>query len=103
MKLDRENIELRIIPILKKYEVKKAALFGSYARGEETESSDVDVLIEFKVRKTLIDLVGLEQEIEEELQISTDVITYNSIYHRLRDIILKEEKVFYEEGTIDIS
>ena len=46
MKLKREDIEIRVIPILKKYDVQKAALFGSYARGDETEDSDVDILVE---------------------------------------------------------
>ncbi len=102
-KLNRKDIEIRVIPILKKYDVKKAALFGSYARGEETDESDIDILVEFDKRKSLLDLVGLEQDIEEELKKETDVITYNSIYHRLRDYILRDERVFYEKGSIDIS
>ncbi|MCX6719707.1 MAG: nucleotidyltransferase domain-containing protein, partial [Candidatus Staskawiczbacteria bacterium] len=56
-----QEIKRKISPILKKNGVKKAAIFGSYARGEEKKRSDVDILIEYeKNDKSLLDLVGLE-------------------------------------------
>ncbi len=79
------------IPLLKKYGVARAGIFGSYARGEETKKSDVDMLVEFKGRKSLLDLVGLELELKKVLKRKVDLITYNSIYPPLKDRILGDE------------
>lgn len=80
------------IPILKRHEVKKAALFGSFARGEAKARSDVDLLIEYKRKdKSLFDLVNLKTELEEILGRKVDIVTYNSLYWRLRDQILSEQ------------
>ena len=46
-----EEIKSLIIPILKRYGVKKASLFGSFVRGENTERSDIDILVEFEGEK----------------------------------------------------
>ena len=56
-----ERIKEKILSILKKYGIKKAALFGSFARGEQKPDSDIDILVKFKDRenKTLLDLVEL--------------------------------------------
>jgi predicted nucleotidyltransferase len=88
------------LPILKKYGIKKAALFGSFARGEQKPDSDIDILVKFKDRenKTLLDLVGLELELVDVLNRKVDVLTYNSLHPLLKDYILKEQVVFYEEA-----
>lgn len=98
-KLYLDKLKNKIIPILKQYDIQKAALFGSFIRGEQKEDSDIDILVEFKEggKKTLLDLVGLELELEELLNRKVDVLTYNSIHYLLKDYILKEQEVFYEE------
>ena len=63
-----EKIKSEILPVLRKYDVKRASLFGSIARGEETEKSDIDILVEFEGRKSLLDLAGLKIELEEKLK-----------------------------------
>ena len=95
-----ERLKEKILPILKKYGIKKAALFGSFARGEQKPDSDIDILVKFKDRenKTLLDLVGLELELVDVLNRKVDVLTYNSIHPLLKDYILKEQVVFYEEA-----
>ena len=85
------DLEKKIIRILKRHDVAKAGLFGSFARGESTRKSDVDILINFKGRKSLLDLAGLEIELEKKLNRKVDLLTYNSIHPLLRDRILKEE------------
>lgn len=82
----------KILPILKHYRVRKAGLFGSFARGEARKKSDIDILVEFKGEKSLLDLSKLELELEQILKRKVDILTYNSIHPLLRDIILKEEK-----------
>jgi uncharacterized protein len=86
-----EKIKENILPILKKYKVKRAGIFGSVVRGEAKEDSDVDLLVELPVGASLFDLVGLKIELEERLQRKVDVLTYNSIYHLLKEQILSEE------------
>ena len=95
-----ERIKEKILPTLKKYGIKKAALFGSFARGEQKPDSDIDILVKFKDRenKTLLDLVGLELELVDVLNRKVDVLTYNSIHPLLKEYILKEQVVFYEEA-----
>ena len=86
-----EQLKPKIVEILTKNDVARAGVFGSYARGEETEGSDIDILIEFKGRKNLFDLVGLEQDLENELNNKVDLVTYKSLSPYMRDDILKEE------------
>lgn len=86
-----EKIKKQIKPILRKHSVARAAIFGSYARNEQTKKSDLDLLIKFKGRKSLLDLVGLEQDLEEELKMEVDVLTYGSINHLIKERILLEQ------------
>ncbi|OPX80541.1 MAG: Nucleotidyltransferase domain protein [Methanosaeta sp. PtaB.Bin039] len=81
----------RIIDILRKNGVKRAALFGSIVRGEMTDESDVDLLVEFENRASLLDLSGLKIELEDALNRRVDVLTYRSLHPLLKDRILAEQ------------
>jgi len=82
----------KLIPILKRNGVVKAGIFGSVARGEEKKSSDIDVLIKVMGRKfSLLDLIGLEMELEKILHRKVDLLTYNSLHPLLKKQILEEE------------
>lgn len=72
--------------------MKKAALFGSVARGEATEESDIDLLIEFEGRKSLLDLAGLKLELQELLRRRVDLLTYKSLHPLLKERILSEQE-----------
>ncbi len=88
------SIKRKSLPILKKHDVKRAAIFGSFARGMATAKSDVDFLIEYRgKKKSLFDLVELKSDLEETLDRKVDVITYRSIYWRLRERILAEQVI----------
>ncbi|MCK4370160.1 MAG: nucleotidyltransferase family protein [Candidatus Lokiarchaeota archaeon] len=80
-----------MLNILKKYEVKRASLFGSIVRGEMTSESDIDLLVEFKGKKSLLDLAGLKIELEEKLKCKVDVLTYDSLHPLLKKQILTEQ------------
>ena len=80
-----------LLEILKKHEVKKAFLFGSIVREEMTMDSDIDLIIEFKGDKSLLDLATLQIELEETLKLKVDILTYNSIHPLLKDQILAEQ------------
>ena len=87
------DIKKKVSPILKRNDVKRAAVFGSVAEGKAKKNSDVDILIEFKTGdKSLLDLAGLKIELEEKLNKKVDILTYDSIHPLLKDIILKEQK-----------
>ncbi|MBI5411650.1 nucleotidyltransferase family protein [Candidatus Peregrinibacteria bacterium] len=93
------EIKRKILPILKRQGVTKAALFGSAARGEMKKNSDVDLLVNLTKDKSLFDLVGLKLELEDKLGKKVDVLTYGGIHHLLRDIILSEQKIIYEKRS----
>ena len=93
MKPQAKKIKQKILPILRRYNVAKAAIFGSLARGESNKRSDIDLLVEFKGQKSLLDLAGLKIALEELLKTKVDVLTYNSLHPLLRDKILSEQKV----------
>lgn len=92
-----KNIKKKILPILKRQGVTRAALFGSVAKGEARKSSDIDILVNLTKDKTLLDLAGLKLELEERLGKKVDVLTYNGIYPLLKDRILNEQKIIYEK------
>ena len=88
-----DEIKETLVEALKEHEVKKAAIFGSVARGEATEESDLDLLIEFEGRKSLLDLAGLKLDLQELLRRRVDVLTYRSLHPLLKERILSEQKV----------
>jgi len=93
MNMELEGLRNKIIPVLLRNDVKRAAVFGSFVRGEQKANSDIDILVEFKGNKSLLDLAGLKIELEETLHRKVDVLTYNSLHPLLKDRILREQKV----------
>ncbi|MCK5026324.1 MAG: nucleotidyltransferase family protein [Nanoarchaeota archaeon] len=91
MKNDIKIIKQKINPILKRYKVKRAGLFGSCVRGEMKKGSDIDILIELDKNLSLLDFVGIKIEIEEVLDKKVDLVEYSTIKSLLRQNILKEE------------
>jgi predicted nucleotidyltransferase len=88
-----EEVKRQIMPILDRHRVKRAALFGSIVRGEMNEDSDVDILVEIDKDVSLLDFVGIKQEIEDILQRSVDLVEYDTIKPLIKDTILKEQVV----------
>ncbi len=75
---------------LSKYKARIKAIFGSVARGDESESSDIDILVDFQEGADLFDLVGLSLFLEEKLHRRVDIVPTDTIKRELRDVILKE-------------
>jgi len=86
-------IKKKIVKILKEKGIKKAGIFGSYARGEYNKKSDIDILIETPSNFSLLDFVGLKLELEKMLKRKVDLVDYRVIKERLRERILKEEVI----------
>ena len=89
-----EAIKKKVVPILKRQGVIKAAVFGSFARGEETKNSDIDFLMKITKNKTLFDLIQLKLELEKKLGRSVDIVEYDAIHPLIRKEVLKLCKKF---------
>jgi uncharacterized protein len=84
-----------IVSILKRYGATKIFLFGSYARGDQHKESDLDVLVEFGSRITLIDLSHIIRIVKEETGIQLDIVTKNALSPYLATFIEKDLKEIY--------
>lgn len=90
-----EDIKRITVPVAQKYGVKKLALFGSYARGEQKETSDIDFIIEKGAIQGL-QFCGFINHLEDELGIPVDVLTYQSLKNSLIEDVIEDEVVLYE-------
>ena len=85
----------KLIDICRANDVVMLGVFGSTARGEATDESDVDLLVRFSKPKSLLTLVTLEQQIADALGKPVDLLTEAAISPYLRDRILGELQVLY--------
>lgn len=79
--------------------VKRAAVFGSYARGEQREDSDIDVVVEFLDGASLLNLGGLFEDIREITGKDVDIVTFRSLKREPAGFALnvaRDAKVIYE-------
>lgn len=72
------------------YQISDLRIFGSYAKGEQTESSDVDFLVDYETAPTLINLVELREHLSKLLELKVDVVTKNALKPHIREQILEE-------------
>ena len=86
-----EKIKEKIIPILKKHKAIKAGIFGSYARGDYKEKSDIDILVELNKNLSLDEVIMVKIDLEKVLKKKVDLVEYETIRSELRENILKEE------------
>ncbi len=87
----------QLIDICRQNDVSMVGVFGSMARGEARKNSDIDLLVRFSKRKSLLAIVRLERELSEALGRNVDLLTEPAISPYLRERILKETQVVYEE------
>ena len=73
----------------KRYKVRELSIFGSYSRGEQKKTSDVDVLVRFSPNASLFDFVGLGNYLEERLKMKVDVVSERGIRPELKNSITK--------------
>ncbi len=85
----------KIIEICKRNDISYCALFGSYARGEADENSDIDLLVRFSKPKGF-DWVDAALEIEDTLGKKVDLVTEKGLNPHIKDNVLKDLQVIYE-------
>ncbi|NBC27566.1 MAG: hypothetical protein GVY08_11945 [Bacteroidetes bacterium] len=86
-----EHIKSQIKPILKKYGIKKAGIFGSSARSESVVN-DLDLLVKIDKKISLLEFIGIQQELEDELGMKVDLVEYDAIKPALKEEILRDEE-----------
>ncbi len=88
----------RLIEICRQNNVAKIGVFGSMARGEATPQSDIDLLVYFSKRTSLLALVGLERQLSTALGRKVDLLTEAALSPYLRERIKREVQIIYEAG-----
>lgn len=79
-----------ILRIAARYGAHDVRVFGSVARGEDDRESDVDFLVELEAGRSLLDLGGLQMELEDLLGCRVDVVTVRGLKARIRERVLRE-------------
>ena len=74
----------------KTYHVEKIGVFGSFSRGEETKSSDIDVLIEFSKPISMFRFIELEEFLSKILGRKVDLVSKKALKPRIKEQILRE-------------
>jgi predicted nucleotidyltransferase len=88
MKLD--EIREKAVPILKRARVRRAAVFGSAARGDMRGSSDIDLLVEVQRPYGLFTFLSIKADLEDALGRNVDLVEYAMLKESLRDRALKD-------------
>ena len=95
--LEINEIKEKVTPVAKSFGIKSVSLFGSYAKGEATEESDVDIYIEKGKLKSLIQYFSFVSELENILKCHVDVVTTGIEDREFLLSIQKEGILLYEE------
>ena len=91
----KERLKKQVKNILQQNDVKRASFFGSITREDFGDSSDIDILIEFNGKKSLLDLVKIKNQLEDALVRKVDINTFNAINPLVKPYIQRDmEKIF---------
>ena len=103
--MDTRFVSLRsqVEPLLRPY-ARRISVFGSFARGESTSQSDVDLLVALKPSEKrpplgLFEVIKLERELEQKLGCGVDLVTEEGLSPRIRSNVEKDRVVLYEEAN----
>jgi uncharacterized protein len=95
MKIDQETLA----EICDRHGITRVRLFGSFGRGDSDDKSDIDLLVDFDSRKSLMDLVRIEREFADRFGRDVDLLREPSLSPYLRERILSEARVVYERTS----
>ena len=93
--LNIENIRYEVVSLAEEYGAEKVSLFGSFARGAETETSDIDILLE-KGKIKGIQVLDFQHDLSQRLGRTVDVVTTTGASERFLNKIKQDEVVLYE-------
>lgn len=86
-----------IEPILKSSDIQFAGIFGSVARGEAKEISDIDILVKFSKPMSLLGIIRLERMLSEKIGKEVDLVTEDSLSPLIKEEVLHDLKSIYEK------
>ncbi len=89
-----KRVLLENAEIFTEHKIKRLEIFGSYLKGKNKKTSDIDLLVEFKETIDLFEFVHLSRELEKLLMVKVDLVTPNALKPYLKDKILKEVNWF---------
>jgi len=93
MEKNLKTIKKQIIPVLRNHDIKKAGIFGSFARGEAKKNSDIDIVVKIKKNISLLDFVGIKLELEDVLAKKVDLVEYDNLRPIIKERILSEQSL----------
>ncbi|MDR3543494.1 MAG: nucleotidyltransferase domain-containing protein [Desulfosporosinus sp.] len=95
--LEIEDIKNAVLTYCTKYPIKHIGLFGSYARGEANEDSDIDLIVEFDNKVSLMKVIGLKARLEIDLRKKVDLVEPDNIEAKVAAAIAKDMVILYEK------
>ncbi|OGG13528.1 hypothetical protein A2773_00575 [Candidatus Gottesmanbacteria bacterium RIFCSPHIGHO2_01_FULL_39_10] len=95
--MDKITSSPQLVEICKQNNIEYLGLFGSYSRGENTASSDIDLLVEFSETKSLFELSRVAQRLEQILGNKVDLVLKNNIKPRIQPYIYQDLRPIYEK------
>ena len=100
--MNKQDIIAAVIPVLRQYPVTRASFFGSYARGDFTQNSDIDILVEFGVESVGLMFYSLREDLVNVLKTELDLIHKPGLIRMEQEFqnnVRAEEEVFYEKNS----
>ena len=93
--MNKTNIIKTIVDYLKQYKVIEIGIFGSFARNEMTDKSDIDILVEYSRGTTILDIVKMKQELNELIGRKIDLVSKRAVRKRIMENILTDLQTVY--------
>ncbi len=95
--MTRQDINTAIINYLHPYDPERIGIFGSFARQEDNDESDIDILVRFRSTPSLLDLVRIHRELSKVLGKKVDVVTESALKNeKLKQYIYNDLKIIFE-------
>lgn len=88
-----------LIQVAKDNDISYLAVYGSYARGEQTPKSDLDLLVDFDKKKGLFDLMKIEEKLSQVLGVKIDMVTKGGLNKYVKPYIQDDLKVIYAKKS----
>jgi uncharacterized protein len=91
------NDRRRLINFCERNDINYIGVFGSFSRGEEKPNSDIDILVDFNQKKSLMEIGGIQYDLQKRLGRTVDLVSKKNVKPDIKKNILKDLKVLYEK------
>jgi predicted nucleotidyltransferase len=95
--MDRPSIDTAIVNYFHPYDPERIGIFGSFARGDDSDESDIDILVKFKITPSLLDLARFHRELSKILGKKVDIVTEPALKNmKLKQYIYNDLRIIFE-------